>query len=278
MPGGILGDVQHHDPTGGDDPAGANGHDGASTDTTTASDTTPEQASDELVVDFAGEVHHVAPGEVFTIGRTGSLEIDDNPYLHRVFLEIRHTDGLWWVANVGTHLAAHMADVRGLVRTTLAPGARQPLVFETTLVTFMAGSTSYEIELELERAAYQVAQRTPHPSADATIGPTEFTESQLLAILALAEPVLRREGTGVGHVPTAVEAASRLGWTQTRFNRKLDNVCQKLEAVGVSGLRGGPGSQASNRRATLVDYAVSTLLVTVDDLPKLREESARNRA
>ena len=78
------------------------------------------------------------------------------------------------------------------------------------------------------------------PGGDTTITPTAFTESQLLAILALAEPFLKRVGTGAAEVPSAVVAARRLGWTQTRFNRKLDNVCDKLIAAGVSGLRGNP--------------------------------------
>lgn len=242
---------------------------------------TGDTATNHLVVDFAGEIHDVAPGEEFTVGRTGSLEIDDNPYLHRTFLHVEHRQGLWWISNVGTHLPAFMTDAGGLVRTTLAPGATQPLVFASTMVTFMAGGTSYEIDFAQNAAVYEAvtAEELDQDTEDddLTIGPSGFTESQLLAILALAEPALKRAGTGLGHVPTAVDAARRLGWTQTRFNRKLDNVCQKLDDAGVAGLRGGPGAQASQRRATLVDYAVSTRLVTAEDLTKLDAESARNR-
>ena len=45
----------------------------------------PEQP-DELVLDFSGEIHRVAPADTFVIGRGGDLDIDDNPYLHRRFL------------------------------------------------------------------------------------------------------------------------------------------------------------------------------------------------
>ena len=103
-----------------------------------------------------------------------------------------------------------------------------------------------------------------------------FTDSQLLAILALAEPLLRRAGTGAWQVPTAVQAARRLGWTQTRFNRKLDNVCDKLDRVGVRGLKGGPGRQALGRRAALAEYAVNTRIVTAELLPSLDAEAALN--
>ena len=60
-----------------------------------------------------------------------------------------------------------------------------------------------------------------------------------------------------------------LGWAITRFNRKLDNVCDKLDKQGVAGLRGGPGKLASNRRTRLVEYAVGTRLVTPEDLALL---------
>jgi hypothetical protein len=61
-------------------------------------------------------------------------------------------------------------------------------------------------------------------------------------------------------------AAARIGWTLTRFNRKLDNVCDKLDKVGVQGLRGGKGNLATNRRLRLVEYAVATRLISQDDL------------
>ena len=38
----------------------------------------PEQP-DELVLDFSGEIHRVAPADTFVIGRGGDLDIDDNP-------------------------------------------------------------------------------------------------------------------------------------------------------------------------------------------------------
>lgn len=230
-----------------------------------------------LTLDFAGEIYHPAPDGVFVIGRSGDLEIDDNPYLHRSFLEITHADGLWWVANVGARLPAHLTDARGLMRTTLAAGARQPLVFPATLLTFTAGSTTYEVLAETGAAPYEPQRPDRASAGDTTIGPTEFTLSQKVALLALAEPLLRRAGTGASQVPSAVEAAARLGWPQSRFNRKLDNICEKLERSGVRGLRGEVGASAANRRVLLVEYAVSTLLVTADDLPMLEHEAARSR-
>ncbi|MDR2279604.1 MAG: hypothetical protein LBE07_01980, partial [Gordonia sp. (in: high G+C Gram-positive bacteria)] len=62
------------------------------------------------------------------------------------------------------------------------------------------------------------------------------------------------------------------------FNRKLDNVCDKLDLIGVAGMRAGGGRLASNRRLRLVEYALSTGLVSREDLTMLDAEHARNLA
>jgi hypothetical protein len=85
-------------------------------------------------------------------------------------------------------------------------------------------------------------------------------------VLALAEPLLRQSGHGRTEIPSSAEGARRLRWTLTRFNRKLDNVCQKLTRSGIQGLHGAPGLLASGRRARLVEYAVASRLVTRDHL------------
>jgi hypothetical protein len=102
--------------------------------------------------------------------------------------------------------------------------------------------------------------------SNTTLAPPVLTDSQFLLILALAEPLLRRGGRGRTEIPSSAEAAKRLGWPLTRFNRKLDNVCQKLARSGVRGLHGAPGLLASGRRSRLVEYAVSSRLVTREKL------------
>lgn len=229
-----------------------------------------------LEVELAGECYTLVPGQEFTMGRVGDLVIDDNPYLHRNFLKLSFSDGFWWLANVGSRSTAQLSDSGGLSRSTLAPGAKLPLVFGRTAITFTAGPFCYELNLTVEEPAYEPIAAEPPVTGETTVGATHFTDSQLLAILAVAEPLLRRSGTGAWQVPTAVQAARRLGWTQTRFNRKLDNVCDKLDRSGVRGLKGSPGKQALNRRAVLAEYAVGTRLVVPEQLPALDAESAAN--
>jgi hypothetical protein len=223
----------------------------------------------EMTIEYAGEYLPIDPEEPFRIGRQGDLELDDNLFLHRHFLEISHVNGLWWLSNVGARLTATVTDSSGGVNAWLAPGARLPVVFEQTTVVFTAGPTTYEFTLHAKAATIRIAQRDGIDEGESTIGNVPLTESQKLLILALAEPVLRREGTGTSEIPSSAAAAARLGWTNTRFNRKLDNVCDKFGRIGVQGMRGGQGRLATNRRARLVEHAVSSRLVTREDLAML---------
>ena len=221
---------------------------------------------DGLTVEYCGEWFRLDPRVVFGIGREAELSVDDNPFLHRRFLEIGRVDGLWWLANVGSRLAATVTDGGGRVQAWLAPGARLPIVFGLLTVIFTAGPTTYEIMLHSSQPTF--LDNDPVASADGvtTVGTITFTATQKLLILALAEPMLAREGSGRSDIPTSGAAAKRLGWATTRFNRKLDNVCDKLDRVGVQGLRGGISTYATNRRARLVEYAIASRIVTRVDL------------
>jgi hypothetical protein len=227
-------------------------------------------------VEFAGERFPVSLDEPLFIGRGGTLGIDGNPYLHRLFLQVAHGEGLWWLTNVGTTLTATVADEEGLMQAWLAPGARLPVVFERTIVWFTAGSTTYELDIVLDSPPFQAAAVRVEPSAgegSTTIGRIVFTPDQKRLVLGLCEPMLRRGVRGRAAIPSSAEVAARLGWTLTRFNRKLDNVCEKLTRAGVRGLHGEPGKLAVARRARLVEYALAARLVDRSDMHLLDEKS-----
>jgi hypothetical protein len=224
-------------------------------------------------VHFCGEVTPV-DHEPFTIGRDADVVIeDDNRFLHRQFLSLSSSQGVWLLANVGTQLTATVSDPDGRLEAFLSPGAVLPLVFDETVVRFTAGPTSYEFSVVLPDPAFVAGQIDENDTGDTTVGRTVMTPDQLRLILALAEPALLGRARGGTALPTSAEAAQRLGWTTTKFNRKLDNVCQKLAAQGVRGLHGEPGRLASNRRARLVEYALAVRLVTRDDLALISPES-----
>jgi hypothetical protein len=219
-----------------------------------------------LSIEFCGEVHEVPTGTSFSIGREGDLAVDDNPYLHRRFLLLHEVEGLWILTNAGTQLTATVSDGSGLLDAFLAPGASLPVALSECVVAFTAGPTSYSFAILNDEPPFMRVPVAVTESGDTTIGATSLTPDQRRLIVALAEPRLRREGGASTQLPSNGDAAARLGWTITRFNRKLDNVCQKLQKIGVRGLHGGPDKLASNRRVRLVEYAVSTRLVTKADL------------
>lgn len=220
-------------------------------------------------IDFCGELYPLSDDDQLTVGRVGDVVIDDNPFLHRQFLKLYVHDGMLWLRNVGSQLTASLADEAGLVQTRLSPGAQVPIAFPRTAVWFTAGSTTYELEIVVEEAPAAPVVDVREEEGWTTIGRATLTPDQRLLLVALAEDILRRGGRGQGSIPSSVAAAERLGWTLTKFNRKLDTVCEKLTKTGVRGLSGQPGKLASSRRTRLVDHAVSTGLVTGADLPLL---------
>lgn len=220
-------------------------------------------------VEYCGELYPVTADHPVVIGREGQVAIEDNPYLHRRFLEISRHESIIWLANLGSRLSATVSDAAGLMQAWLAPGARLPLVFGTTVVWFTAGPTTYELEIVMDESPYLPAQSEPSEVGVTTIGRMSFTPDQKRLILALAEDVLRRGNRGAGTIPSSAVAATRLGWTITKFNRKLDNVCQKLARAGVRGLHGDAERLATSRRARLVEYALAARLISSADLALL---------
>ena len=227
---------------------------------------------------FCGEAFPAVSGRQLTIGRAGDVEIDDNPYLHRNFLVVLEEGGLWWLSNVGSTLTATVADDKGLFQAWLAPGARIPLAFNRILVWFTAGPTTYDFEVIVDNPAFVSVAPDPAEqdhAGEMTVGRVSFTADQKLLMVALCESSLSRSSPGTSQIPSSAAAAARIGWTVTRFNRKLDNVCQKLADAGTRGLHGGIGKLASNRKSRLVEHALSTRLVTAHDLVLLDGVGAR---
>jgi hypothetical protein len=223
----------------------------------------------KVQVDFCGELYDVGPDQPLLIGRDGELAIDDNPFLHRRFLEVSRQGSMVWLSNVGSQLSATVSDEAGLLQAWLSPGARLPLIFNRTVVWFTAGPTSYDFDITVDESLYVPVTLATEQVGETTIGRMTFTPDQKLLIVVLCENVLRRGGRGTGTIPSSADAAHRLGWTLTKFNRKLDNVCQKLSRSGIRGMHGDAERLATSRRARLVEYAMAARLVSEADLALL---------
>ncbi len=229
--------------------------------------------SGRVFVEFCGEEHTVAPGHELTFGRSGDLEVDDNPYLHRVVGRIAHRGGSWWLHNVGRTTPVTVLDRDGSSSATLGPGSSAALVHAGFLLAFSAGPSSYELEGALEDQERLADLRGPD-GTDAPVtldwGRVELNDDQRLLLVALCEHRLIRPADRGAPVPSNRECAAAMGWTLAKFNRKLDHLCEKLHRAGVRGVHGDLGRLASDRRRRLVDHAVDLGLVARADLGLLR--------
>jgi hypothetical protein len=233
-----------------------------------------------LVVQYCGERYEVPTSKEFSIGRSGDLAVDQNPFLHRIMGTFIWRSGWWWLANVGARHPLHLQGLVGSTTITLSPGASVPLVFGPTYIRFAAGGTTYEVGVDVVVDPFTPPSKA-HPSGDRTIDSrdTPLTADELLLLVALAEPRLRR---GLqSELPTNAELMARFGWSEPKFNRKLDNMCAKFAANGLPELVGSANKVAQGRRRILVNHVVDSGMVTVEQIvllpPRISVPQPRGR-
>ena len=219
---------------------------------------------ESLVIEFCGEERILDSDDSLTFGRRGDLLIDDNPYLHRIVGRFVWRQGLWWLQNQGSKIGIEVRDRCTSSRLSVAAGQQAAIVPLEFTVGFTAGPTSYELRGRRHGGPVD-GDDALLTGGTATIdfGIVPLSAEQHLLLVALCEARLL---VGSETLPTNQAVATRLGWTITKFNRKLDHLCAKLSREGVRGLRGGPDGLAMDRRQVLVDHAIDVRLVTAADL------------
>ncbi len=233
-----------------------------------------------LHVDFIGEVVAVEPGDDLTFGRAADLHIDDNRHLHRVLGRFWSRGDSWWLTNEGRSITIQIADADSRSNVNLAPGSEIALSFPNSILRFRAGVTDYELLVRVpdrDAGDDDDAEADLLDLDDEAVGDTialsdlPLADEQRLLLLALAEGTLRNPH-GNDELPTNRAVARRLGWSITKFNRKLDNLCNRFTKLGVGGLRGSIDQLATDRRRRLVDHAIESGLVTRAQLDLLPPE------
>lgn len=231
-----------------------------------------------LRVDFIGEVTTVEPGDELTFGRQADLHIDDNRHLHRVLGRFWSRGEAWWLTNEGRAITIQIADADSRSNVQLAPGSEIALSFPNSILRFRAGVTDYEVLVRVPDRGAEDAEEEDDPlDADdedgetIALGDIMLTDEQRLLLLALAEGPLRDPHTSE-ELPTNRAVARRLGWSITKFNRKLDSLCDRFTRLGVGGLRGSIDQLATDRRRRLVDHAVESGLISRSQLARLPPE------
>lgn len=245
---------------------------------------TQQSTQPRLAVEFLGEQRLLSPGDELTFGRSADLVVDENRYLHRVVGRFSEANGWWWLTNLGSSIPVTLSDARSPSFTRLAPGATTVISFDSASVGFEAGGATYELLVDVLRDETADPPDLDDDEAAAdegwsaevttTASSLPMSAEQRLLLVALAEAQLRDPAAALD-LPTNRQIASSLGWTITKYNRKLDGLCVKFAAHGVSGLRGSSDALARDRRLRLVDHALHAGIVTPDDLALLDEARAR---
>ena len=232
-----------------------------------------------LHVEYCGAVTSVETSDELTFGRAGDLRIDDNPHLHRVLGRLWARGEQWWLSNEGRAISMQIADADSRSNVVLAPGSEIALSFPNSIVRFRAGITDYELSLRVpdheDEEDYDDDDSEAAWDDELTdtigLGDVPLTDEQRLLLLALAESTLR-DPHSKEELPANRAVARRLGWSITKFNRKLDNLCNRFTKLGVGGLRGSIDQLATDRRRRLVEHAIESGLVSAGQLGRLPTE------
>lgn len=225
--------------------------------------------SGDLIVAFADE--HLTISESsggLTFGRGATLDIDSNPFLHREVGRFIDIGDVWWVENRSRSSSLRLN--AGGFSTLVPPRTRAPLTDQDVEVEFEAGPCRYHLDLHLEVPPTPVRDtESSHDERTMTRRPgyLHLSDEERVMCAVLAESVLR-DPSRIVDLPRNDAAADRLGWTLTKFNRKLDQLCLKVHRLGIPGMRTSSG-RATGRRLHLVNYLVSSEIITADDLALL---------
>lgn len=210
-----------------------------------------------------GRVSVTSAGQFAAERSTSSADAD------HWFTVVAASSAVWLLGATNAPGAWLLAD-QGAASARLGAGQRLPIVFSRTAVRFPSRMTQHQFDIVLDRPMY-AARTAPLPPAAPRQVPIRLNAEQRLMLLVLGERTLRRGTVVATGIPTTADAARRLGWSTTKLSRKLDNLCARLESLGVGGMHGDRYQLALHRRSALIEFAIANGLITPEDLESLHD-------
>lgn len=218
-------------------------------------------------VHVGDEVYPVVAGTPLTFGRadtcTVCLDADDT-VISRLAGSVEYDSGTCWVVNRSAVRPLAIVDELGF-RSVLPPG-RRSAVEAPVRVVVDGGNGSHTLTVRPP-----VGQPPTDPAAESPPGlPTVVGEGVLvneadrLALVALFAGYLDDPPRHDPHPKSYAAAAARLGWPRSTLVKRVEYLRTRLSNAGVPNLMGW------NALANLAEYALTTGLVTKDDLRLLR--------
>jgi hypothetical protein len=214
-----------------------------------------------LTVVAGGSTFRLAPGDTLTFGRAESCTLcldPDDAAISRLAGEVERVGEVWFVTNRSSSRPFAVVDGPGL-RRVLAPGQRDAIEGRVRVIV---DGTGVKHELIFEGPAPGAGE----PEAAVTGLPTAagqdvvINDADRLALVALFAGYLH-EGRRYDPSPRSYEAAAkRLGWPRTTLVKRVEYIRTRLTNAGV------PGLQGWNALSALAEYALTTKLITPEDL------------
>jgi hypothetical protein len=211
----------------------------------------------------------VAPGEQFSFGRAPSCTLCLDPEdvaISRLAGQIEFDGRTWWIHNASSSRQLATVDGFGL-RSVLPPGRRAALEGSTRVL--VDGSTmTHEVTVAVPPGLGTVRVQPPVDGAPTSIGAGVLVSTaDRAALIALFAGYLE-EGSRYDPYPKSyAAAAARLGWPRTTLVKRIEYLRTRLTNAGVPNLTGW------NALAALAEWALTTAVITRDDLAILHRQS-----
>lgn len=209
----------------------------------------------------------LATDEVFTFGRdetcTAVLGTEDLG-ISRVAGVVEAQSNTWWLVNHSSSRSLQLVDETGM-RSVLGPGKRTAI---SGALTVIVEGQVHRHALSLRPAAGATPKGRPIKGiADSrntvTADEGAFDEDDRLALLALFSGYLRPFPRYNPHPHSYGEAAAALDWPRTTLVKRVERLRGRLTDTGVPNLLG------DNAMEALAEWALTTRVITRDDLDKL---------
>jgi hypothetical protein len=225
-----------------------------------------EAVGTEVVVTVGDRTYRLGEVEQCTFGRSNECTVCLDPQdsgISRLAGSIERDSGTWWLVNRSSLRPLAVLDEFGF-RSVLAPGRR--LAVEAPVRVVVDGSLgSHTLRVQAPRLQPVADPATAPVGSTTSIGEGVLVnEADRLAMVALFAGYLEDPPRHDPYPKSYAAAAARLGWPRTTLVKRIEYLRTRLTKAGVPNLMGW------NALANLAEYALTTGLVTKDDLRLLR--------
>ncbi|MFB9545382.1 hypothetical protein [Micromonospora sagamiensis] len=187
------------------------------------------------------------------------MQIDpDDAAISRLAGAVECVGSVWFLTNHSSSRPLATVDRFGL-RNVLAPGNRA--VVEGRLRVIVEGARSHELVLHAPEPVSPPIVAVATGQATSAGAGVLVNDQDRLALVALFAGYLQEGDRYDPNPKSYAAAAARLGWPRTTLVKRIEYLRLRLDRAGV------PNLQGWNALHALAEYALTTELITKDDLP-----------